>query len=295
MKILVADDDVVSRTKMEAIVEQLGTCKAVECGKLAVAAYKEALESGELFELITLDVAMPDMNGTQVLSKIREMEEKKKIPEEKQATIIMISSHSDKKLVLTCFHAGCDAYIVKPFDITTLIKKLEEIESKGKIHKAATSEIKKGLEQKNETTTQQNSAIKTDKMKILVVDDEDVSRTKMEAIVEELGACEAVENGTKAIDVFKEALEKNEPFGLITLDIVMPDMKGTEVLSIIRKMETEKKVPDEKRAIIIMVTSHSDKELVVACLRAGCNGYIVKPFDITTLIKKLEEIESKGR
>jgi len=126
-------------------------------------------------------------------------------------------------------------------------------------------------------------------MKILVVDDEVVSRKKMKMIMDGLGECEAVECGNDAITAYQNAWEKWSPFDLITLDISMPDMNGTEVLSTIRKIETQKDIPDHRRVKVFMVTSHSDRETIITCVQAGCDDFITKPFNRDTVFKKLQE------
>ncbi len=124
-------------------------------------------------------------------------------------------------------------------------------------------------------------------MKILVVDDELVSRKKMQMIMEGIGECLAVENGTEALNAFRQAWESWVPFDLITLDIVMPDMDGTEVLNEIRKIEEERKIPKDKKVSIFMVTSQSEKDTIISCIRAGCDDFITKPFNRETVTKKL--------
>ena len=106
-------------------------------------------------------------------------------------------------------------------------------------------------------------------MRILVVDDEIVSRKKMQIIMEGFGECEAVESGTAALGVFEKAWENLAPFDLISLDISMPDMDGTEVLYEIRKKEKGRKVSKEQQAKVMMVTSHSDKDTVSPVCRQG--------------------------
>ena len=132
-------------------------------------------------------------------------------------------------------------------------------------------------------------------MKILVVDDELVSRKKMQKIMDSLGECEPVESGSSAISAFKTAWENGRPFDLITLDVSMPEMDGTEVLYEIREIEKEKKVPRDKQVKIMMVTSHSDKETVTTSIQAGCDDYIIKPFERKTVIEKLEKIGIVGK
>ncbi|NVM20388.1 MAG: response regulator [Desulfobacterales bacterium] len=127
-------------------------------------------------------------------------------------------------------------------------------------------------------------------MRILVVDDELVSRKKMKKIMDGFGECEAVESGRKAITAFKNAWENWRPFDLMTLDIIMPEMDGTKVLAEIRKMEEEKKIPRHKQIRILMVTSDADPDTIVSCARAGCNDYVVKPFSPYILADKLKKL-----
>lgn len=124
-------------------------------------------------------------------------------------------------------------------------------------------------------------------MKILIADDELVSRKLMERILTGYGECEAVESGTATLEAFKTAEENGKPFDLITLDISMPDMSGLDVLFQIRAMEKQKEVPTDKRTVIIMVTASADKDTIVTAVQSGCNDYIAKPFDRDTLAKKL--------
>ncbi len=130
-------------------------------------------------------------------------------------------------------------------------------------------------------------------MRTLVVDDEIVSKKKMQKIMEAFSDCETAETGMSAISMFKESLEKGDPFDLITLDIIMPDMDGLRALKKIRGVEKKiltKKGSGQDRVKIMMVTSHSNKSLVLRCARAGCNNYIVKPFTKDKIMEKLKEL-----
>ena len=126
-------------------------------------------------------------------------------------------------------------------------------------------------------------------MKILVVDDEMVSRTKLKLIMDNFGECVAVDNGKEAVAMFNRAHEEGSPFGLIMLDIDMPEMDGVAVLSEMIKAEKKLNIPKSQKAKILMVTSFTDKERVISCIHSGCDDYIAKPFDINTIGKKLSK------
>jgi HD-like signal output (HDOD) protein/DNA-binding NarL/FixJ family response regulator len=124
-------------------------------------------------------------------------------------------------------------------------------------------------------------------MKILVVDDELVSREKMMHIMGSLGECDEVASGQDALKAFSDARTDGKQYDLITLDISMPEMDGTEVLGRIRTLEKEDGISKEDQVRIMMVTGSSEKDTILTCIKAGCNDYIMKPFDRETVVKKL--------
>ncbi len=133
-------------------------------------------------------------------------------------------------------------------------------------------------------------------MRVLVVDDELVSLKKMQKIMESIAECQTADCGKDAIDVFRAGYRNGAPFDVVTLDVSMPEMDGTEVLLEMRAIEEDCKVSRENGCKIMMVTSHSDKDTVITCVQAGCNDYIAKPFDRETVLKKLADngIDTSG-
>lgn len=127
MKSLVVDDELVSRKKMEKILSTLGECRGAESGVLALSEFSSCLEKGSPFDLITLDISMPEMDGVQVLGEIRAMEEQRKIGKEKRVKVIMVTCRTDQDVVITSIKAGCDDYVVKPFDRGIVAKKMEKL------------------------------------------------------------------------------------------------------------------------------------------------------------------------
>jgi HD-like signal output (HDOD) protein/DNA-binding NarL/FixJ family response regulator len=126
MKILIVDDELVSRQLMERIMTNYGECETVESGKAAIEAFETACENGKFFDLIALDISLPDINGLDVLCQIREMEKNKKVPVRKRAVIIMVSATADKDTIISAIQSGCNDYITKPFDIDIISKKLSK-------------------------------------------------------------------------------------------------------------------------------------------------------------------------
>lgn len=127
-------------------------------------------------------------------------------------------------------------------------------------------------------------------MKLLIVDDDPVSRILMTKYYCEFGDCVVSISGKEALIEFKYAYDKGAPFDLISLDINLSDMSGIDVLKTIRNIERDKGITKDKMAKVIMVTSHSDQDFVIGSVKAGCDNYIVKPFDRARVTEKLKSM-----
>jgi len=130
-------------------------------------------------------------------------------------------------------------------------------------------------------------------MRVLIVDDEMVSRTKLELIMENFGECRAADRGDKALAAFHEAHWDGRPFDLIMLDINLPGMDGIQLLSAIRNAERQLDIDKPDRAKILMTTSYRDKDRIVASVQSGCDDYIGKPFDPDLIRDKLAKLGIK--
>lgn len=115
MRILVTDDDYVSRTKLKALLSAYGDCDAAPNGEIALGLFAKAHEEGVPYDLITLDIRMPGREGKQVLVEIREWEAANGCHESRTvAKIIMVTVMKDTENILSSFRENCDGYIVKP-------------------------------------------------------------------------------------------------------------------------------------------------------------------------------------
>ncbi|ABX43877.1 response regulator [Lachnoclostridium phytofermentans] len=128
-------------------------------------------------------------------------------------------------------------------------------------------------------------------MKILIAEDDFASRKFMLRFLSQYGECDITVDGMEAVDAFTMALESNEPYDLVCLDIMMPALDGYQALKGIRDLEKEKGIPEEKQAKIIMTTALSEGRNVTKAFELGCVAYAGKPIDQTkfeNVLKKLE-------
>jgi two-component system, chemotaxis family, chemotaxis protein CheY len=123
-------------------------------------------------------------------------------------------------------------------------------------------------------------------MKMLTVDDSAVIRKIVKAAAEVLQCeLEEAEDGIKALEVLDKLEGKVD---LILLDWNMPGMDGYELLQNLKKDDVYKKIP------VMMVTTESHKSNIINAIKAGAAHYMIKPFTIEELIKRIMECLGKG-
>jgi len=128
-------------------------------------------------------------------------------------------------------------------------------------------------------------------MRVLIVEDDFVSRKLMQKLLGHYGECDVAVNGQEAIDAFKLALSDARPYDLICMDIMMPQIDGQRALKEIRKIEREKGVPVSKEVKVIMTTALDDPKNVVESLyKGGATSYVIKPIDKKKLLDEVKKL-----
>ncbi|KSV59104.1 response regulator [Acetivibrio ethanolgignens] len=130
-------------------------------------------------------------------------------------------------------------------------------------------------------------------MRILIAEDDFASRKFMLRFLSKYGECDITVDGIEAVDAFLMALDNDEGYDLICLDIMMPALDGYQALKAIKDIEEERQIPEEKRAKIIMTTALSEGRNVTKAFELGCVAYAGKPIDqekFENVLRKLELI-----
>ena len=127
MKILIAEDDFTCRMIMQRLLAPYAKCDVAINGKEAVATFTTGIVEGKPYDLILLDVMMPEMDGQEVVKEVRKIEEEEwGIVYPKGIKIIMTTALDDPHNVVTAFKSFCDAYLVKPITEEKLIAAIRE-------------------------------------------------------------------------------------------------------------------------------------------------------------------------
>lgn len=131
-------------------------------------------------------------------------------------------------------------------------------------------------------------------MKILIAEDDFASRKFMLRFLSKYGECDITVDGEEAIEAFTMALDANEGYDLVCLDIMMPGMDGYQALKQMRDIEKKREIPEESAAKIIMTTALNEGRNVTKAFELGCVAYAGKPIDqekFENVIRKLGLIE----
>lgn len=128
-------------------------------------------------------------------------------------------------------------------------------------------------------------------MRALIVDDDFMIRRVLKDILAPYGDCDVVTDGNEALQAFRLAWEDGEPYHLICLDIMMPDMDGHQALQEIRALEEKLGVVQADEVRVIMISALDDpKNVMKAYLQGGATSYIVKPVEKEALLGEIRKL-----
>ena len=122
MRTLIVEDDFMSRLVLQTLFSRYGECHVAVNGREAVDAFRSAHENKKPYELICMDIMMPEMDGHMALKQIRDLEEAAHILFSDRAKVIMTTALDDVRTVMDSFKGLCDAYLIKPIDVAKLLE-----------------------------------------------------------------------------------------------------------------------------------------------------------------------------
>ncbi|MEN6577440.1 MAG: response regulator [Phycisphaerales bacterium] len=127
-------------------------------------------------------------------------------------------------------------------------------------------------------------------MKCLIVEDDSVSRELLRAFLKNYADCHMARDGREAVEQFIDALDADQPYDLICMDIMMPDVSGRDALKAIRQIEAEHGIGGLDGVKVIMTTALDDSKDILGSFREGCEAYVVKPIHKDKLFAEIEKL-----
>lgn len=127
MRVLIAEDNFINRCVLLGILGKYGDCHVAINGKEALKAFEEGHANKKPYDLICLDIMMPEMDGHEALRLIREKEREMGIDGLDGVKVIMTTALSDSKNVLDAFREQCEGYLLKPIKGEKLLEELRKM------------------------------------------------------------------------------------------------------------------------------------------------------------------------
>ena len=258
---LVADDDTDTCLNVSTMLSKIGMRPEwTISGKEAVIRTKYAVEQGDTFSVFIIDWLIPDMNGIEVVRRIRKL-----IGDD--CPIIILTAYDWADIEDEARAAGVTAFCEKPLFPSELRRVLAEpfhVETVGELPQADPVDLRG--------------------KKILLVEDNELNREIAVEILKGAGfAVDIAEDGEVAVQKVEQAPAGQ--YDLVLMDIQMPNMDGYEATRQIRAMADERKAAIP----IFAMTANAFEGDRQNALNAGMNGHIAKPLDIPHLLRVLED------
>ncbi len=258
-RILVIDDDMDTCESVCKMLKELGLrTDWTTLGKEAVFRARMAMSEGDPYYAYIVDWLMPDMNGIDVVRKIRG-EVKTDIP------MVILTAYDWSDMETEAREAGVTSFCAKPLFMSELYDVLRN-HADEKMDENLDSDDDKALKGK----------------RVLLVEDNELNREIGVAILEESGMIvETAGDGQEAVDMM--AASETGHYDIVLMDIQMPVMDGYEATRTIRAMDR----PDASDVPIIAMTANAFEEDRKNAFEAGMNEHMAKPFNRETLKKML--------
>jgi signal transduction histidine kinase/CheY-like chemotaxis protein len=260
-RVLVVDDSAINVEILGSQLEAWGFLVTAAASAMEAQAHLQKMQAeGAPPQIIVLDWHMPEQNGVDWLLAVRRRPEFKTIP------AIMVSSVADDLETALAGQLAPLRRLAKPVRQSMLRRALHEALQSTPFQEVSSAPAMRATE--NEPVL--------DHLSVLLVEDNMVNRTLALEMLQRLG-CDAMHagNGVEALD----ALEKQE-FDVVLMDCQMPVMDGFIATRKLREREEQKKKEPTRVVALTANALAGDRE---ACIAAGMNDYLAKPFTLAQL------------
>ncbi len=267
-RVLIVEDN---ETNRFILTERLSSswemkCTAVEDGPNALEAIRIARERHcPPFDFAILDMMMPGMDGLELARLI------KADPSSSGMNLVILTSVGKQGDLEEAHKIGINAFLTKPVRPSHLYQALTATMQAASLQEATTKANR----------IKSREALQSLQGRILLAEDNPVNQEVAKSMLESLGLqVEVVSNGLEAI----QSLEQRD-YSLVLMDCQMPEMDGYEAATMIRRSREISSSEARFRIPVIAMTAHAMEGDREACLAAGMDDYISKPFSRDELRK----------
>ena len=266
LSVLVVDDNVTNcRILMEWLTSWKMNPKAVYSGAMALEELRSAARSGKKYDLLLIDVQMPDMDGLTLVERIQHD------PAHSGMLIMMLSSIDQSDVVRRCRELQVASYLVKPITPSDLLNALTAVVRRPNIVPAAAGQSLSAL-----------NAAPRRKLRVLVGEDNPMNQKLLSELLKKRGHTFVLaDDGDAVLSTYQ-----SESFDVILMDIQMPGMDGFQATAAIREIERQ----TGRRVPIVAQTAHAIKGDRERCLAAGMDEYVSKPIDPRQFLSLVERV-----
>jgi CheY-like chemotaxis protein len=257
VKLLIVDDDAVSRSALKELLGPLPDWEVLEAedGQHAL----DLLQQGIKLDACIVDLKMPRVSGVEFIQKLRQL------PETKNAKVFATSSSRDRETIVSLAALQISGYLLKPYDPQKTRAFLQPV-----IPIAAA----------DPRLVSRNLLHKT----LLVVDDDKMIHAAFQSLISPSWGWEYVAcfDGQEALDRLHAGLRPD----LIVTDLTMPRLGGAAFIARVRAD------PQLERLRIAVVSGETDREKVQQLAKLKIFSYLLKPFDKVKIDALLEKASS---
>ncbi len=261
MRVLVVDDAAESREIYSGYLESFGcVVTGVQGGPEALIALSEYGP----YPLVVLDYRMPGMDGFTTFKRLRAL------PLDYTPKVVMITGSADPGVQVRAKETGLDAYLQKPLSPSSLFDCVLGLFGAGAVQGQGDSDVG------------ERARAHLGGARILLAEDNDINQQVAQGVLEDLGiVLDIAPNGVEALRMINAAFAAKTPYEAVLMDMQMPEMDGLTCTRELRRDARCAAMP------IIAMTANAmagDRE---ACIAAGMNDHVAKPFNVDQLFNTL--------
>ena len=258
LKVLIIDDDPVDCEHARLVLDEVGIVSD-SClgGTEAIEMLRVAHARREPYNLILVDLKMPEQDGVEVTRRIRELYAD-------ESAIVILTAYNWDDILEEAIQAGVDGFMAKPLFASGVM-----------------DEFKQAIQRKSRSEEEKRKADLKGR-RILLAEDIEMNAEIMTDLLEMEGMeTDHAENGRLALEMFRDSPEGT--YDAILMDVRMPVMNGLEATAAIRALDR----PEAKQIPIIALTANALDEDVQRSLQVGMNAHLSKPVDPEQLYETL--------